>query len=260
MASNIGGGVTYLTREDWGADPLVVTRGHPAVPTQWERIVYHHTVIIDRDATPNLWTNAAEVKAKMRQLQKIRPDLGSEVPYAFVLFLMEDGGLYVCEGRGTRRTGAHTIGHNSSWLGVAWEGDFENFTQDVRSWIPKVNHFAWWIRKQGCRNLRSPFMVHQDTSQTACPGSEVISRRGMFNYAELVTVGPPPPPLEKEDDMAVIILNTNENPGKYYLSTWMSKRHLKNMAELQWYRALRVAEAQIAQSLLDEIPYEYEGG
>ena len=184
MATNIGGGVTYLTRADWGANPLVITRGHVAVPTQWKRTVFHHTVIIDNDATPNLWTNLAEVKAKMRQLQHIRPDLGSEVPYSFVLFLMEDGTLVVCEGRGTRRTGAHTIGHNSTWLGVAFEGDFENFTQDIRRWIPRVNHFAWWIRKQGCRNLRSPFMVHQDTSQTACPGSEIISRRVLFSYAE----------------------------------------------------------------------------
>ena len=190
--------MTLLTRRDWGASPREITVGHPAVPADWKRVVFHHTVIIDNDATPNLWTNLAEVKAKMRQLQKIRPDLGSEVPYSFVLFLMEDGSLIVCEGRGTRRTGAHTIGHNSEWLGQAFEGDFENFTQDIRRWIPRVNHWNYWLRKEGCVNLRPPFNVHQDVSQTACPGSEVISRRELFSYAELVTVAPPP----EEEDMA----------------------------------------------------------
>ena len=199
MPRDIGGGGTLLTRRDWGADPREIAVGHPRTPADWKRVVFHHTVIIDNDATPNLWTNAAEVKAKMRQLQKIRPDLGSEVPYSFVLFLMEDGSLVVCEGRGTRRTGAHTIGHNSEWLGQAFEGDFENFTQDIRRWIPRVNHWNYWLREEGCVNLRPPFMVHQDTTQTACPGSEVISRRELFSYAELVTVAPPP---QEDADMA----------------------------------------------------------
>ncbi len=61
MATNIGGGVTYLTREDWGASPLAITRGHVAVPTQWKRTVYHHTVIIDSDATHNLGPYAGKV-------------------------------------------------------------------------------------------------------------------------------------------------------------------------------------------------------
>ena len=257
MPRDIGGGVTLLTRADWGANPLAITVGRVAVPTQWKRTVYHHTVIIDNDATPNLWTNIAEVKAKMRQLQVIRPDLGSEVPYSFVHFLMEGGGLVVCEGRGTRRTGAHTIGHNSTWLGVAFEGDFENFTQDIRRWIPRVNHFAWWIRKQGCRNLAEPFMVHQDTSQTACPGSEVITRRELFSYAELATVGPPPEEEEDEDMRNPLVLLHAEGNGAYYLSDWMTKRHI-TMAELTMFRYVQVPEAEVPVGILDAIP-EVEG-
>ena len=116
------------------------------------------------------------------------------------------------------------------------------------------DRYAWskFARTGPQKNL----WEHREIVNTACPSGRIDPIWGVL----LSTEPPAPPPLEKEDDMAVIILNTNENPGKYYLSTWMSKRHLKNMAELNWYRALRVAEAQIAQSLLDEIPYEYEGG
>ncbi len=51
----------------------------------------------------------------------------------------------------------------------------------------------------------------------------------------------------------LIILNTNEEPGTYYLSTWMSKRPLAGMDELNWYRMFQVDEAKIPQERLDEI-------
>ncbi len=64
---------------------------------------------------------------------------------------------------------------------------------------------------------------------------------------------PTPTPPEEEEDQVLIILNTNEEPGTYYLSTWMSKRPLAGMDELNWYRMFQVAEAKIPQERLDEI-------
>ena len=103
----IAPGVVYLDRNDWNADPAFPRLGgadDPRNPGTWtdvnvlhrrERIM-HHTVIIDDDATPNLWENIEEVKRKMRQLQTIRPALGFDVPYNFVIFFMANGTIYIC--------------------------------------------------------------------------------------------------------------------------------------------------------------------
>lgn len=185
MPREIGPGVTLLTRGDWGADPRQLTVGWPRTPADWKYVVFHHTVTYDTDPTPNLWTNLNEVKAHMRHLQHIREPEIMDVPYAFVLFLMENGTLVVCEGRGTRRTGAHTIGHNREWLGEAFASDLENFRQDIRPWIPRVNHWNYWVREEGCVNLRMPFRLHSDTTATACPGTEVRRRRDLFDFKEI---------------------------------------------------------------------------
>ena len=63
----------------------------------------------------------------MRQLQTIREqDLGADVPYSMVAFCMANGDLVLGEGRGLERSGAHTRGHNTSALGIAFQGNFEN--------------------------------------------------------------------------------------------------------------------------------------
>ena len=87
-------GLTYLTRAEWGANTSLPRLGASVPRSERTEAIIHHTVIIDSDATKNLWTNLAEVKAKMRQLQVIRPDLGMDVPYNFVMFLMEIGPLW----------------------------------------------------------------------------------------------------------------------------------------------------------------------
>ena len=181
-------------RGEWGADASLGRRGWVVPVSNWKHITEHHTVIIDNDATPNLWETKAEVFQKMRQLQVIRPDLGNDVPYSWVIFLMADGTIIVCEGRGLRHTGAHTIGHNSDSQGVAFEGDFENFRVNIGPYIPKVNHFFGWLKfEAGASNLGArlhsipaaqTIHYHQMFSQTACPGGVIINNINSFKYVE----------------------------------------------------------------------------
>ncbi|MCH7793392.1 MAG: hypothetical protein IID31_14070 [Planctomycetes bacterium] len=188
----IAPGVTYFDRTDWGARASI--RGGHLMDGAAEKIEIpvHHTVIVDNDATPDLWETIEEVKAKMRQLQVIRADI-TDVPYNGVGFLMANGDLIVCEGRGPNRSGAHTIGHNRKGYGFALEGNFEAAPNpNVSLWVPKLNRFFGWLKAEQLPRLGEvatghahgahQFFPHQDVSATACPGRAVIPQIRNFRY------------------------------------------------------------------------------
>ncbi len=187
-------GVFIMKRAEWGANTKYPRRGHVVPITQWKHTTFHHTVSIDNDATPDVWETIAKVKKQMRRLQTLRPDLGNDIPYSWVIFLMSNGTIIVCEGRGFKRTGAHTIGHNSDSLGVAWEGDFENYPVDLKPYIQKVNHFLGWMkfvagakfltnRPHGIPTAQTIY-YHQMFSATACCGRVIIGTINSFIYIE----------------------------------------------------------------------------
>ena len=183
--ADIAPGVRLLTRRAWGANSAYPRKGYLVARDKRKHITFHHTVIIDNDATPNVWETLAEVKAKMRQLQVIRPDLGNDVPYSFVIFLMADGTIIVCEGRGYDRTGAHTHGHNTDGMGLAFEGNLE-LALNIGPWLPEINGFLWHLKHEaGMRNLEvRPHPIpsnrvchgHRDFASTACPGRNLFNR------------------------------------------------------------------------------------
>lgn len=153
MRLSISPTLLYFDRAEWGARTDIPRLGY-FVPA-WRRThaIMHHTVVIDNDATPNLWETEAEVTAKMRQLQTIRPDLGLDVPYNDVGFLMAGGKLLVCEGRGADRTGAHTHGHNTAGVALALQGNFE-LARDIGPWVPAISRWWGWLKyERGLANL-----------------------------------------------------------------------------------------------------------
>jgi len=181
----------YLNRESWGARTDLVRLGYNVPRDQRTEIIVHHTVIVDSDATPNLWETIDEVKAKMRQLQTIRPDLGLDVPYSFVIFLMADGTIIVCEGRGLDRTGAHTYGHNTSGIGVAFEGNFE-LSVNIERFTVEINQFLGWLKFDKDMSYLQDIFKHNDFSNTACPGLYIVSVLSNFMFVQLE---------EEEDEM-----------------------------------------------------------
>lgn len=143
----------WMDRREWGADVTLPRLGWPVARDRRTHAIMHHTVIIDNDATPNVWEHLDEIEAKMRQLQVIRPDLGLDVPYNDVGFLMAGGKLVVCEGRGQDRTGAHTHGHNTEGYALALQGNFE-LARDLLAWIPAISRYWGWLKyDRGMRNL-----------------------------------------------------------------------------------------------------------
>lgn len=192
-------GLMYLTRDAWHARPDLPRLGHPVDRSARTHVIFHHTTIIDSDFTANLWETEAEVSERMQQLQTARPDLGNDVPYNFVMFLMNTlrPTIYVCEGRGEDRTGAHTKGHNTAGIGIALQGNFQ-MQMNMNRYVPLISLFLGWLKfnpngpgygpyppMSNLGQLR-PFnrdvFAHQDFAATDCPGSSLIAVLGNIRF------------------------------------------------------------------------------
>lgn len=189
MSLQLAPKLLYLDRADWGADTSKPRLGYAVAPEKRTEAVMHHTVIVDDDTTKNIWESLAEVKGKMRQLQVIRPDLGPDVPYNDVGFLMSDGGVIICEGRGRDRTGAHTYGHNTPAIALSMQGNFSLPWIGVSMWLPSVSRYWAW-RKSELPNLGSKRPVralvygHRDFDSTSCPGDELYAQLPNITFAQ----------------------------------------------------------------------------
>lgn len=189
--------MVYLSRAEWGARTDIPRLGMPSVPRARRSYnIIHHTVIVDADVSPNVWESLDEVKAVMRRLQTIRPDLGADVPYNFVLFLMGDGTIVVCEGRGYDLWGAHTAGRdsggnyfNGSGIATSFCGNFEDYPTDIDPWLTAIN--AWFHHlKTVFANLGATTVCgrltcgHRDFpgNSTACPGIHLYRRLVDFQF------------------------------------------------------------------------------
>lgn len=114
----------FITRAQWGADPVQVELGHPIDHKQVRGLIVHHDVI-SFDGHARDIIGAAEQHAKTLQ-GDARPDLGKEWPYSFGLApdYNDPDHTIIVEGRGFGRTGAHTKDWNSTRYGVVLFGDY----------------------------------------------------------------------------------------------------------------------------------------
>lgn len=172
----------YLDRRAWGATSLP-RLGHVIDRDRFRGVVVHHTVM---DAPPP--GNLAAITAYMRRLQRVRPDLGLDVPYSFVVFQgrnLDDA--IICEGRGFTRTGAHTAGLNSSRYGVAYGADTR---EDPVT--PGMEAAVRWV----LAHITDPVATtgHKDHKATACPGPA-----GVASLPNVQPGTPPPDELEESD-------------------------------------------------------------
>lgn len=148
--------MNYVTRDEWGAEPARSrSRLHP------DRVVslfVHHTVGAQQH----------DRAAWVRGIQRFHQiDRGwADVAYSWIVDA--DGVIY--EGRGWSWTGAHTRGHNSTGVAVAYLGDGrQSVPPAALRGIVEVAEEA--DRVFGRRLERLP---HKAVGNTSCPG-EVIA-------------------------------------------------------------------------------------
>ncbi len=141
----------------------------------------HHTAgIDDDDSTPNMW-DLDEACAYMRKLQWSRPELGP-LPYSENIAVSEDlNTVWILQGRGLSKRGAHTAGHNVD--GVGW-GYLANFDKTTPPRCLSVALRALELRVSDLRNGKGfvnlgsepspngwPVWGHRDTAAKSCPGN-----------------------------------------------------------------------------------------
>lgn len=184
--------LNFFSRSEWVTNSNLPRLGGKVDRSDRTHVFIHHTVTPDSDSTPNIWETEAEMKSRMRKLQVIRPDLGLDVPYNFVAFVMSNGDLNICEGRGEDRTGAHTKGHNTKSIAVSFAGNFEDLTVEgakLKEKMKLLSYFLGWLRfdpshpdygqYREMRNLGSltpsgrKVFAHSDVKATACPGTKI---------------------------------------------------------------------------------------
>lgn len=173
--------VRWVDRDGWGAAPLP-RLGHVVPHEQFVGLAVHHTVtvVVDVDRDGFVDGDLDDIAAHMRYLQTVRPDLGLDVPYSFVVFPgPDDDASVVCEGRGWGRTGAHTAGHNSTRYGVAFAGDYT-----TRAPSPGMVAAVRWLGSMLADPAGAEVTLgHRQTYATACPGDAA--------YPLLVHMQPP---------------------------------------------------------------------
>lgn len=178
--------ITFMTREQWGANNSLPRLGFYVPPSVRTELHVHHTVSLDlNDATPNRWS-VAEATRYMRALQTARPDLGRDIPYTYVFFLMENLDVLICEGRGLLRTGAHTAGHNTAGFGWSVAGNFDIPDNDAaNALLFAIVNEAKYLRLNGYPNLCSrknprgwDLWGHRDTAPKSCPGNTLYPKLG----------------------------------------------------------------------------------
>ncbi len=205
--------VLYLNRVDWGADTSLPRKGYTTdrsgvdIYLRKTELDLHHSVAVDRDATPEVWETLAEIEVKCRAMQVVRPDLGKDWPYNHGGFLMPGGVLCVAEGRGYNRTGAHTRGHNTVGWGFVLMGNFEAppFV-NIDPWLPAINRYFAHVGRTELPNLieiKTHRQVgHEDGYVTACPGRDIISRTHQFSLEDDMDIQE----LSKQQKAAAVIL------------------------------------------------------
>lgn len=179
----------FVSRNDWGPNTNLPRLGGMVDRKARTHVIIHHTVTPERDATPNLWESESNIFKCMRRLQTIRPDLGFDVPYNFVAFFFGEKGLYICEGRGEDRSGAHTKGHNTAGIAVSFAGNFddgEGGVQNIDDRVTLLSYFLGWLKHDpshpsygtypampslgSLRPKDRNVFFHRDFKNTACPG------------------------------------------------------------------------------------------
>lgn len=150
----------------------------------------HHTVI-PYDGDP---------VAYMQRLQVARPDLGSEVPYSFVVMPgATDDDAVIGVGRGWAWSGAHTIDYNRTAYGVALAGDFTDHAP-TPGMLAAIRVIGGYLRDP------LPTLGHRDVYATACPGE--------MTYPLLEELQPPFWPaaetVQEDDDMQLTDKTTKD--------------------------------------------------
>ena len=174
-------GVYHRTRKQWGA------RGNGGAKIGKVSEVVGHTEA-GAPMSPN--ATVSQEEQRMRAIDAFHLSLGWSGGFGYSVAAMPSGRLH--EGRGYRRSGAHTRGRNSTALAfvVPGHGDRVAMTEAcitaLQNWIGagvKGGHIAEDPKISG----------HRDYSNKSCPGNKVYPQLELLRGGEIEPVPDPEP-------------------------------------------------------------------
>lgn len=158
--------IHYMERDEW--DLIGRQNGAYLGPRPFHALVPHHTVTGFVRAYREL------VIDRMRYLQRLRPDLGTDIPYNFVIFAgANEYEAYVAEGRGIGWSGAHTYGFNSEVHAASFWGN--SVTDPVDPAIFEAIRFVGRMMLDAGCPVTTPTIDHGQWPDqgTACAGTKI---------------------------------------------------------------------------------------
>ncbi len=178
--------IKYIPRRVWGSSVATeeFIRKRTSDPSYRKTEIHvHHTAAIDvDDDTPNRW-DYSEAVAYMRRLQWARPDLGP-LPYSENIAVSEDTDtVWVFQGRGILKRGAHTARHNVAGVGWGILGNFDKGDNlAAHAAVAAIESRVGELRQDvvpSLGNAKNPrgwnAWGHRDSSSKSCPGFEVYT-------------------------------------------------------------------------------------
>lgn len=211
----------YIDRAEWGADPLEPKA--LALPVeQFVGWVLHHTVfaLADYDRDGFLKGDQDDIRRYMRVLQKARPDLGSEVPYSWVIFAgTTDDTCVIAEGRGRGRRGAHTAGLNSSRYAWAIAGNTDADQPITPGMVAGMRWLAGLeledpvgaARAIGHQQAPPYIQDGKNLNATGCPGKQGLSVLSQLQPPyQISTPAPAPAPAGSRRDTSMFTVKNAE--------------------------------------------------
>jgi hypothetical protein len=225
--------LVWVPRSQWGptrpyTEEFIAARvSDPA--TAKTSLQIHHTGAIDAgDVTPNRWTYDRAV-AYMRRLEWVRLyDLGP-LPYNANPALSEDGEtVWLFEGRGILKRGAHTAGYNVSGVGIGVLGnldrtdtppeDLATLTEAITEIGRRLRHTEGLTRIGDNRNPKGwEVWGHRDTTTKSCPGALLYPRLADVRFVDAAGPAPLPPFTAKPGGFAImdaVTLTRNTTPDE----------------------------------------------
>ncbi|KAM4590453.1 peptidoglycan recognition protein 5 [Fundulus diaphanus] len=154
--------VDIVSRQQWGA---AAPKQKESLNGPAQRVVIHHTAL-------QSCKGLAECKDRLLGIQRLHMEDRHFDDIGYNFLIGGDGSVF--EGRGWGVMGAHTKGHNSDSLGIAFMGNFNNDTPSKEAML-SVKQLLRSGVSQGFIRPQFGLYGHRDLGATECPGENLYA-------------------------------------------------------------------------------------
>lgn len=171
----------FLSRKQWNARPPKT--GIKAIGKVSE-IFIHHSVTVP----------TADPANDVQWIQKYHMDSRNYTDIAYTLLVHPDGTILEGRTAGEQAAqGAHTLGHNSTAIGICAIGNYENI-EATDQLVAALNEAIGYAQAKGWTTAKPKIRPHKAVSKTACCGKNLVARLEELGGTPVTPPAPGPAP------------------------------------------------------------------